>query len=261
MRRTVPSAVRRLAQRARDARLPKVATLDWDGRPIRVRVASRRVAYSRLHPVAKEPWTASWIERSVGPDDVLWDIGANIGGYSLIAAAAGAGRVVAVEPMPANYAALCENIALNAFADTIVPAPLLLAAANGVETLGISELAAGAASHAVGEGTPQSTAVEVVARQPVLGITLDDAVAVLGLPAPTLVKLDVDGAEADVLAGGRRTLSAPSVRSVLIEIERRREPDVLELVSACGLRLVDRVDDRDGTRLAYIWYGVFERAR
>lgn len=251
--------MRRLVQRVRDARLPELATLDWDGRPIRVRVGSRRIARSRLHPVAKEPWTASWIERTVGHHDVLWDIGANIGGYSLIAAAAGAGRVVAVEPMPANYAALCENIALNGFSDTIVPAPLLLSAANGVETLGISELAAGAASHAVGEAAPQSDAVHVVARQPVLGIRLDDAVAVLGLPAPTLVKLDVDGAEAEVLAGGRLTFSAPSLRSLLIEIERRREEDVLELVSACGLRLVERVDERDGTRLASIWYGVFER--
>src|ERR671932_123659 len=59
---------------------------------------------SRLRPVAKEPWTVRWLERSLRDGDVLYDVGANVGAYSLIAAALGA-QVVAIEPAYANYAA------------------------------------------------------------------------------------------------------------------------------------------------------------
>jgi FkbM family methyltransferase len=254
----IPGAVG-VVRAARRGLRPQTAPLDWQGGRLRVHVASDAVVRSRLHPVAKEPWTAAWIEQSVGTGDVFWDIGANIGGYSLIAAAAGAGRVIAVEPSPASYSALCDNLVLNELDASITPLPVLLARKSGIETLGLSDPAAGAASHGVGSDAPPSDAVSVVARIAVASARLDDLVGWLGLPPPTLVKLDVDGGEADVLAGGPTTFSRPELRSVLIEIERRREDDVLALVERYGLVLRERVDERDGLRLAHVWYGIFER--
>lgn len=63
----------------------------------------------------KEPETVDWILENFRAGDTLFDIGANIGIYSILAATWNPeGTVVAVEPMPATFAHLCQNAAVNA---------------------------------------------------------------------------------------------------------------------------------------------------
>jgi Met-10+ like-protein len=127
-----------------------IGRLDYEGAEILVGVTSRAEFTSRLRPAAKEPWTVAWLDRSVRAGDVLWDVGANIGAYSLIAASLGreAAAIVAVEPAFANYAALCENVVLNGCQDAVLPLPVLLGDSTRLVTLGVAE--AGSAEHAVG---------------------------------------------------------------------------------------------------------------
>jgi hypothetical protein len=104
----VPSRSARILRRARRVltrrEYPVVPThigrLDYEPAEILVGVTSRAEILSRLRPVAKEPWTVRWLERNIRTDDVLYDIGANVGAYTLIAAALRRRgvRVVAVEP-------------------------------------------------------------------------------------------------------------------------------------------------------------------
>ena len=227
-----------------------VGRLDYGGAEILVGVTSRSELMSRLRPAAKEPWTVGWIERSVRPGDVLWDVGANIGAYSLIAASLSreATQVVAVEPAFANFGALSDNVLLNGFQDVVVPLPVLLGDRTGLVTIGYRDAAAGAAEHEVG-GNGLRT----------LAYRFDDLVQAIGLPAPTLLKIDVDGAEAAVLAGAAGTLRRPELRSVLVEIARVGGDQVAGVLSEGGFELVERVDERDGERLQNVWYGVFER--
>jgi hypothetical protein len=79
------------------------------------------------------------------------------------------------------------------------------------------------------------------------------------LPPPTLVKLDVDGAEPAVLAGAAGMLAQARVRSMLIEIESQAEAEVLRAVDAAGFALSERHSERDGAPLRGVWYGVFDR--
>lgn len=246
----VQAAVRELRTR-RNARQELVA-LDYAAATIHMRPSSRRIASMRLTPVAKEPWTVDWIERTVGDGDVLYDIGANVGDYALIAAKVGKKRakVVAFEPGAATFASLCENIVLNDEAETIVPVPLVLGEASRMGTLGYSELQAGGAGHGL-------DAASSVYAQPVLVAALDDLIERFELPAPTLIKLDVDGAEAAVLAGAGRTLSRPELRSLIVEVETANTDAVLRALE--HFELVERFDTRDGVPLPDVWYGVFER--
>lgn len=237
-------ALRRLALRSR----ADVATLDWAGSPIRVHVSSDRIVHSRLHPVAKEPWTAAWLESRVGTNDVVWDIGANIGAYALIAAALGAARVVALEPAAANFAALCANVELNGRSEIVLPLPLVLSEQTGLATLASGEDAAGA-THRIGAGGQQ-----------VVGFGLDELLERFALPHPTLLKLDVDGAEAAVLRGAAATLADPRLRSVLIEVEDASGDEIIDLAKTAGLGVRERYDSRDGNPLNGVWYGIFERA-
>jgi FkbM family methyltransferase len=227
-----------------------VGLLDYGGAEILVGVTSRSELMSRLRPAAKEPWTVGWIERSLRPGDVLWDVGANIGSYSLIAASLGreAAQVVAVEPAFANFGALSDNVLLNRFQDVVVPIPVLLGERTGLVTIGYHDAAAGAAEHELGgKGLPT------------LAYRFDDLVETMGLPAPTLLKIDVDGAEAGVLAGAAETLRQPELRSVLIEIERGGGDAVVAALAEAGLELAERIDERGGERLQNVWYGIFER--
>ena len=232
-----------------------LARIDYDGAEIVVGVTSRAEIMSRLRPNAKEPWTVRWIEESVRPGDVLYDVGANVGSYSLIAAAQPVEnlRVVAVEPGYASYAALCDNVALNGFEETVTPLPVVLSDRTGLADLAYRSIEPGAAEH------PPQAGASAVYRQPVLSFRIDDLVSQIGLPAPTLLKIDVDGAEAPVLAGAPLTLASPALRSVLVEIRRDLTQEILGLLDEAGLSLRSRVEERDGRPLNDVWYGIFER--
>ena len=247
-------AYRRL--KVRRALAQKVVRIDHPTLDVRIHVPNEATARLRVDSVAKEPWTVAWLERSIRPGDVVWDVGANVGVYALLAARllGDAGTVVAVEPGYANFAALCENVVLNGLEARVVPLPLVLGDASRTATLDYSDLRAGSALHAL-EGTGTAAAY----RQPVLVHTLDQVVGGFGVDAPTLLKLDVDGGEVGVLAGARETLERSELRSVLVEIETELGDAVLAALAAAGLELVEEHHERDGVPLPGVWYGVFER--
>ena len=76
--RFVRRARRALSRREYPVVPAHIGRLDYDGAELLVGVTSRTELLSRLRPAAKEPWTVSWIERSLRPSDVLWDVGANV---------------------------------------------------------------------------------------------------------------------------------------------------------------------------------------
>jgi FkbM family methyltransferase len=135
--------------------------------------------------------------RSVRAGDHVWDVGSNIGYLALVAAriVGPGGRVVAIEPDACCAAAIRANAALNGLAAIEV----LEAAAT--DRSGVADLVvvrdrlwtrlASVGDHHEGE---RRVAVRTVA--------LDD----LEGPPPTVVKIDVEGAELDVLAGMTRLL-------------------------------------------------------
>lgn len=231
-----------------------VGRLDYGGARLRIRTTSSETIKLRLRPLAKEPWTVAWIEENLRDGDVLYDVGANVGDYALIAGAyQPKARVVAIEPGAANFASLCDNVQLNELDDRVIPLPVVLGESSRLGALSYGDTQPGAAIHVLdGKGGAYD--------QPVLVFALDDLLDRFALPAPTLIKLDVDGAEAAVLAGAQRTLADPRLRSLLIEVENERTDEVLERVAASGLELRRRVDERYGEPLPGVWYGIFERA-
>jgi FkbM family methyltransferase len=231
------------------------AALDYRGARIRIGTTTKAIVHSRLRPVTKEPWTVRWLERNVRDGDVLYDIGANVGAYSLIAASLGRTglRVVAIEPGYANYASLCGNIVLNALGETVTALPVVLAEQDRLGFFSYTDVSAGAALHSAGPSASSTY------RQPVLVYGLDSLIATFGLPAPTLVKLDVDGGEAAVLAGARATLRRTELRSLIVEVETDATDAVLAELAAAGFVATDRIDERFGEPLPGIWYGIFDR--
>jgi FkbM family methyltransferase len=230
------------------------ALLDYPQAALRVHVDSPEIVRLRLRVVEKEPWTVEWLERELGDADVLYDVGANIGAYSLIAAAIRPrATVVAIEPGPANYDALCRNLALNGLAGTVVSLPVGLAERTHLASLGLTAAAPGAADHVLGSEGPAGAV-------PVLAYALDDLVAAFRLPPPTLLKIDVDGSEDAVLEGAAATLERPGLRSLIVEVDVAKTASVRAILARHRFTETLRVDERLGKPLPGIWYGVFERS-
>ncbi len=127
---------------------------------------------------------------------VFFDIGSYFGYYSLLAAQRGA-RVCAFEPDPANFALLARNIALNSLDQKIRAIPLALSDAPGRARF--------VAAPADNRGTGHLAGANETGGEVTL-TTLDAFVAEQGLERLDAVKLDVEGVECRVLAGGRETL-------------------------------------------------------
>src|SRR3990167_1104364 len=151
----------------------------------------------------KEPSVYAWLQ-TLGPDDVLFDVGANIGVYTVFAAACMDARVVAFEPESQNFAALNLNLSLNDIGDRATA--YCLAASNriGLFPLHLSELSIGQSCHSLGDPVgpylePRSAAFVQGAVAAPLGMLVCGA----GLPSPTHIKIDVDGFEHEVVWGLR----------------------------------------------------------
>jgi FkbM family methyltransferase len=232
--------------------------LDFPDAEIHLRVTTR-AERQRLRACGKEPWTVEWIRRTVRPDEVLYDIGANVGAYSLVAAMKpeGPARVFAFEPSYANLAALATNVVLNGVAARVTPLAIALSNRNTLETFHLRSLEPGTARHALGgaasgeEPTPYPQAI--------LTWRLDDAIDRLHLPAPNHIKLDVDGGEAAVLEGAARTVASPGLRSMLVEVSTAFSDEITALLEGHGLRLQAKVRVKDSSGAHLVWYGIFAR--
>jgi FkbM family methyltransferase len=97
--------------------------------------------------LTKEPDTISWIENYFSLGDVFYDVGANIGVYSLYAAKKLDVDVIAFEPESLSYAALNTNIFHNKLATKIKALNLALYNADTISKLNISNFQTGKSSH------------------------------------------------------------------------------------------------------------------
>jgi FkbM family methyltransferase len=192
-----------------------------------VRVATRRgelvfacpTARALMEPfgfASEEPETIRWLDEHVRPGETLWDIGANVGSYSLYAALGREVSVLAFEPSAATFAALVRNIELNRVGGRVTPLCLALSDRTAIDVLNMAETGAGHSMHAFGQLETVDHVISPVFSQPVPGFSVDDFRRVFALPAPDHVKLDVDSIEAKILRGAAGTL--PSVRTVMMEV-------------------------------------------
>ncbi|MFD1600376.1 FkbM family methyltransferase [Halobellus rarus] len=172
------------------------------------------------------------------PDDRFLDVGANVGQYSCPVGRAlegyadtgdGGRPIAAVEPHPRNVARLAENLDANDVDARIVRAAFGAANGEGIlrddSTDADADADPGIGTHALvdqpgvvdeavsvdGDGGDESgVATDVV--------TGDSLVESGEIPQPTVVKIDVEGAEVDVLGGLQRTLANPACRLVYCEV-------------------------------------------
>jgi FkbM family methyltransferase len=175
--------------------------------------------------------------RTVRDGMVVFDIGANVGLYTLVAAvhAGGRGRVYAFEPLPRNLALLRRHLELNGVGNVEV---VDAAVSNHSGTARFEAL-----------GHPSLGRLGPTGQLQIRTVTLDELVFEQGFAAPDVMKLDIEGGERDALDGARRLLTERHPLVFLATHGSRRHAECSELLTGLGYSLSgvggDRPDQTD----------------
>ena len=163
--------------------------------------------------------TKAWIE-SMNNGETLWDIGANVGIFTLLAACRGV-SVAAFEPLSSNYFVLSKNIELNpAISSKIIALPIALSNNSSIKQLYIPDSDPGYSGSSFGIPIDyEGKSLHYNIKMNMLGLKGDDLIDFLNPPwsKPTHIKLDVDGIEDKIFHGLKETLLKEHVCSVLVE--------------------------------------------
>jgi FkbM family methyltransferase len=146
---------------------------------------------------------ADLISRVLDPGEVFWDVGANLGYFTLLAAARlnNTGQVVAFEPGPSAYVCLTGNLSRNPFTN-VLAFPVAASDREGEATLYSVQGQPDGRANLFRPGAEQTESTKVST------VTLDGWRQQQNLSEPDFIKMDVEGAELTALTGARETLTA-----------------------------------------------------
>lgn len=189
----------------------------------------------------KEPETLEWID-SIPQGSVLWDVGANIGLYSVYAGKRRNCRVWAFEPSVFNLELLARNIFANGLTDQVCIVPLALSDQLGASQMRMTTTEWGGALSTFGQNFGwDGEAIRQVFVFQTIGLSMEDAVQKMAIPKPDYIKMDVDGLEHFILKGGPAVLRG--VKGILIEVNddfHEQAEQCRKLLSESGLVLRER---------------------
>jgi len=181
-------------------------------------IPDRTCVYWAKEGPESEPMTNAWI-RSFNNGETFIDIGANIGLYSLMAAAHGVSRVYAIEPNPFSYSVLARNIIINNFGNVIIPLCLVMNEKTSVVTFKLGGLHAGGIKNEIVNENQQPAEKSIMAA----AFSLDELIRIQGISSVNHLKIDVDGLELEILNGATGLLSDKTLKSVLVEDNLKKD--------------------------------------
>jgi FkbM family methyltransferase len=199
----LPRALGRVARWQIESRLRREVAVPWvAGTRLLVRrgmTGATGNIYAGLHEFAE----MAFVLHLLRAGDLFADIGANVGSYTVLAAGVRRARVVAVEPGTAARAALRDNVDLNGLGDLVRVEGAALGASQGrvAFTTGLDTT-----NHVLDGDGPHEEVEQT---------TVD---ALFSTNCPALLKLDVEGSEAAVLAGAAATLRDPTLKAMIVEL-------------------------------------------
>ena len=213
----------------------------------------------------KEPITIEWI-RSFKKNSVFYDVGANIGMYSIFAGYVSEVKVYSFEPESNNFQILMENILANNLGGKIYPYPIGISNSSGLTTLYLSKFEKGGSHHVVGESLDHNlNKKEVKLTQGIFSSTLDDLNKIWKLPKPNYLKIDVDGIEYKIIEKSQNLLRSKELQSVVIEINPKRDQDkqIIKTLESFDFfydqKQVDEAKRKFGTHIGYAEYLFYKK--
>jgi FkbM family methyltransferase len=232
---------RRVINQLLDTAMETVREVSHGGLTLRLAAPNLLCAWRAATFATKEPETLEWIE-SIPENSIVWDVGANIGLYSVYAAKKRNCRVWAFEPSVFNLELLARNIFANGLTKQVCIVPLALSDRLGSSQMRMTTTEWGGALSTFGQdfGWDGKTIRQVFEFQ-TMGLSMDDAVQKMAIPLPDYIKMDVDGLEHFILKGGPNVLR--SIKGILIEVNddfQEQAEQCQKLLSESGLVLKEK---------------------
>jgi FkbM family methyltransferase len=204
----------------------------------------------------KEPETLNWIDK-FDHGSIFWDIGANVGLYSIYATKIRNVKTYSFEPSVFNLEFLAKNIILNKLQDQINIIPIALSDHSGISTFNMSNIEWGGALSTFSKTYDQNgNNLEIEFKYNTVGITANDACNFFNIPKPNYIKIDVDGIEHLILSGMSNILD--ETKEILIElndnfIEQAKKS--YEFLNSQGFTLYDKFIDSNNKNISanQIW--------
>jgi FkbM family methyltransferase len=173
-----------------------------------------------------EPDTIQWINNYIKKDEVFYDIGANIGVFSLYVAKNRGAKVYSFEPESSNYYYLNKNIFHNNLSEKIKAYSIALNDVDLLSVLNLSSFAPAKSAHNFNEElNPHHKKFDSPYKQGMLGMSLDDFIYKWGGKIPDHIKIDVDGNEYRIIDGMEKVFNEPKLKSIMVEISLQVEKD------------------------------------
>lgn len=196
----------------------------------------------RVHEILlAEPETLAWLNHST-PKSVFWDIGANMGVYSLYAAQVCQHTVLAFEPEAGNFALLNKNIALNNFNEHITAYPVGLSDRSGPGILyRYHDFESAALNSLDQEVDVFLKPMKAKYTQGIVGYTGDELVHNHHFTVPDLIKIDVDGLEHLIVKGLDQTLNKSQTLLVEMNFKIKEHQEILKTMMQKGFYVHDEL--------------------
>ena len=194
------------------------------GQSIRIAVDNWRTLKRAKTYSVKEPDTLDWLD-SFEPDSCYFDLGANIGQYSLYPVKKHGNKihVYAFEPQSINYYLLNKNIYLNKLENNITPYCVAVSGNSGFSKLYIPKFIPGGNRSQFGEENLKNMKMPTNHIQGMF---------------PNYIKIDVDGIEIPIIKGAMNVLSNLAIKSVIVELGTDEEQqEAVSLMEQTGLRV------------------------
>jgi FkbM family methyltransferase len=215
------------------------------GEPVRIETPRGALSFAVLGETSalrakglltKQQATIAWID-TFQPHSVFWDIGANVGSYTLYAALNRDLSVVAFEPAAVNYFLLATNCELNALGERVDCLQLGVGRSKSVGHLELSQLEAAASFSFRPKGK-----WPVASRQAALILSVDELIDEYGLTCPNYIKIDVPGLTNAIIEGAARTLQRPELRELHIETDEHSTDGrrIVEVLGQYGFAIAGR---------------------
>jgi FkbM family methyltransferase len=200
----------------------------------------------------KEPGTVEWINQKVKTGDIFYDVGANIGVFTILAASRTGkkGKVYAFEPHAANFARLVDNIMVNNLQQVVFPNNFALHDKEGFFPF-----------HYQSSDVGTSNSQLAIKRQPAgeehtakiselkYATTIDRLVESGEIKAPDHIKIDVDGNEVLILVGMNHLLTGENrPKSIQVEMNDPHKSKILEFMEGHRYRLSSKHYTRSALR-------------
>lgn len=204
-----------------------------------VTIADNELELSRGERIfTKEPETIEWID-GFEDDCIFFDIGANIGTFSLYAAKKIKNiKVYAFEPFALNYAKLNENININQLDNQITALPIAVNDKDSISTLNIGTFSQGTSGSQYNNSIDyQGQAFHPTFRQGCIGFSLDSLIEKGYLPVPDYIKIDVDGNEPLIINGAKQLLQNEKLKSILVELHEQNVKEIVPYLESINFNL------------------------